>query len=166
MKAMNIKRRAIEVWMSDHKTQVWVKAPTMQQFREYLDSFGVVQRIGEAFQAVSPENSLPTNFMQVKIPQADLDGFYPLLAALSTSRELTLPLGARQSTDLTDADYTGPAKPITVEEFNNLQVDDGMGILWAYVKLLAPDTLVNPTNAGTGTEPAPQATPEPVVQPS
>ena len=162
---MNIKRRAIEVWMSDKVTQVIVKSPTMEQFREYLGSFGVVQRIGKAFQAVGPALEGTASFAQVKIDKADLDEFYPLLAMLSTYRELTMPLGTRQSPDLKDVDFTGPAKPISTEDYNGLPVEDGMGIMFAYVRLLAPETLVNPTNAGTDTQTTPRVEPVIVAQP-
>lgn len=156
---MKIKRRVYEVWMSDRKTQVIVRAPTMEQFTDYLDSFGVIQRIAGAFQTLERSMNGGVDFTKVKISQEDLDEFYPLLSVLSTYRELIIPLGERIA--VRDEDFTGPAQPVTPEDYKGLSVEDGMAIMFAYVQLLAPEKLPNPTNAGA--EALPQDMTEPQI---
>lgn len=144
---MNIKRRVFEVWMSDNKTRVIVKAPSMEQFTNFLDSFGVIKRIGDAFQAVQTAASGGMDFSRVNIPQQDMDEFYPLLAVLSSYRELKEPLGQRDPAKLDDVDYVDDWKPVTPEDYKGLSIDDGMAIMFAYIQLLAPEKLPNPTSA-------------------
>jgi len=144
---MNIKRRAFEVLMSDNKTRVIVKAPSMEQFTNFLDSFGVIKRISEAFQMVQTAANGGMDFSKVNISQQDMDEFYPLLAVLSSYRELKEPLGERDTAKLTDFDYVSDWQPVTPEDYKGLSIDDGMAILFAYIQLLAPETIPNPTSA-------------------
>lgn len=158
MKKMKIKRRVYEVWMSDQKTQVIVRAPTMEQFTDYLDSFGVIQRIGAAFQTLERSMNGGMDFTNVKISQEDLDEFYPLLSVLSTYRELFVPKGDR--IEFSNIDFTGPAQPVTPEDYKGLSVEDGMAIMFAYVQLLAPEKLPNPTKAEAETSPQDMTVPQ------
>lgn len=120
-KAMNTKKKAIEVVLQDGETKVLVHAPTMSQFTEYLESFAVIQQIGQAFGDLERmAGGAAVNFTKVSINKQMMEDFYPLLAMLSN---------------------------ISVEEYKELSVNDGMAIMMAYVQLLAPETMANPTEA-------------------
>jgi len=129
-KAMKIKKRAVQVTLSDKETIVTVHTPSMAQFSQFLESFPIVTMIGKAFAAVQEQSKGGVvNLAAVKIDPATLDNFYPLLAILSD---------------------------ISVEDFKDLPIEDGLSILLAYVQLLAPETLTNPE---TKLDPTPAAAP-------
>lgn len=147
MKRMKIKKRAVQTILSDNCTIVHVHSPSMEQFTEYLDSFMVIGQIGAAFQAVQQtQGGILNNLSATKIDKAMLEQFYPLLAVLSTYRTLTMPLGQRDMGSLQDSDFEDISKPLTTAEYKDLPIDDGLGIMLAYVKLLAPESLTNPTS--------------------
>ncbi len=117
---MKIKKKALAVLLSDKETTVTVHAPSMSQFTEYLESFGVISRIGQKLNETQQAANGVLSLTQVKIDKAMMDEFYPLLAALSD---------------------------ISIEDFKDLPIEDGMAIMLAYVQLLAPESLANPTPA-------------------
>ena len=160
---MNIKRRAIQIVLSDHKTIVTVKSPTMEQFSDYLDSFGVISQIGKAFQALEPlSGGVGGNLTKVKLDPQMLEDFYPLLALLSSYRETITPLADDADLSaLNDQAYTDVSKPVSTDEYKSLPVADGMAIMLTYVKLLAPESMVNPT-AAEPVAAVPQETPVPL----
>lgn len=120
-KAMNTKKKAIEIVLEDGTTKILVHAPTMSQFTEYLESFAVIQQIGQTFKALEQlGGGVTANLNQVKISKQMMDDFYPLLAMLSN---------------------------ISVEDYKALSINDGLAIMLAYVQLLAPESMANPTKA-------------------
>lgn len=134
-KAMKTKKKALEIVLEDGETKVVVHAPTMGQFTEYLESFAVIQQIGRAFGSIqSLAGGGPIDLGQVRIDKQTMEGFYPLLAMLSN---------------------------ITVEEYKELSVNDGMAIMFAYVQLLAPETMANPTAAEETQPPQPTTAQQP-----
>lgn len=131
---MNIKKKAIEVVLEDGETKVLVHAPNMSQFAEYLESFAVIQQIGQAFGAIERMSGGTTaSLAQVKISKQMMEDFYPLLAMLSN---------------------------ISVDEYKMLSINDGMAIMMAYVQLLAPETMANPTKA-EDSQPPQETAPQP-----
>lgn len=155
MKEMRIKRKAIQIELSDGRkgagitphsivlqdghctvcgsTVVTVHAPSMEQFTEFMASFGILEKIGKAFQAVQDfGNGIGYNLGAVKLDKQTVEEFYPLLAALSD---------------------------ISIEDFKELPVEDGMSIMMAYVTLLSPASL-NPTEAAAEQIPSPAPQPQ------
>jgi hypothetical protein len=148
MHKMKIKKRAIQIMLSDNLTMVSVHSPSMEQFTEYLDSFTVIGQIGAAFQAVQQtQGGILNNLSATRIDKPMLEQFYPLLAVLSSYRELKTSLADRDMSVLTDMDFVASAAPLTTDEYKGLSIDDGLGVMLAYVKLLSPESLTNPTSA-------------------
>lgn len=147
---MNTKRKAIEIWLSDNRTQVIVKSPNMEQFSEYLDSFVFIQKIATAFQNIQSNVNGNLDFSKSIIQKGDLDKFFPLLSVLSSYRELKERLGDRKPSELNSDDWSSDLIPLTVEDFKSLSIEDGTGIIYAYVQLLSPENTqqANPTIAG------------------
>lgn len=134
MRKMNIKRKAMEIVLSDGETKVMVHAPTMSQFAEYIESFAVIQQIGTAFKELEKQSSGSTiSLGAVKLSPEMMEAFYPLIASLSN---------------------------ISVDEYKALPVQDGMAIMLAYVQLLAPESMANPTQAGEMQPPREMAAPQ------
>lgn len=120
MKAMKIKRKAIQVTLSDQETIVTVHAPSMEQFTEFMASFGILDKVGKAFAAVQNfGGGVNYDLSAIHLDKATMEEFYPLLAGLSD---------------------------ISVEDFKALPVEDGLSIMMAYITLLSPASL-NPTPA-------------------
>lgn len=152
---MKIKKRVLPVTLSDGNTVVVVHSPTMEQFSEYLSSFAVITRISQAFQEVGKlKGGINANLAEVKLDKQTLEDFYPLLAVLSA--ETTVEgLATLKAEDLASL------PSVSVEDYKQLQIQDGMAILLAYIQLLAPETLANPTNPEAASQ-----TPPPELQPS
>lgn len=119
-KVNKIKRKAIQITLSDGQV-VTVKAPSMEQFADFMNSFAVLKKIVEAFASVEEMgNSVVGNLNAVRLDKQTLEEFYPLLAMLSD---------------------------ITVDEFKELPWQDGVAIMLGYIQLLSPDKLANPIQA-------------------
>jgi hypothetical protein len=122
--ALSIKRKAIELTLSDGKTQVVVAEPSTRDLATFLRAMPSLAAMGKLLSGVSKETLL----LQAEAPvkDADLEDIYPLLSVMAQYR-----------------DESG-LHPFTVDEFKDLPVWDSIVVLQTFAAFVPKNLKPSP----------------------